>query len=65
MLRSTLRRTLDGIHAMIELRVENRPPVKRPGSPCRWCSIAAKCDEGQEYLRGDDPDRDVTDEEVP
>ena len=50
---------------MIELRVENRPPVKRPGSPCRWCSIAAKCDEGQEYLRGDDGDRDVTDEEVP
>ena len=64
MLRSTLRRTLDGIHAMIELRVENRPPVKRPGSPCRWCSIAAQCAEGQEFLRGDDADRDVTDVEV-
>ena len=64
MLRSTLRRTLDGIHAMIELQVEKRPPVKRPGAPCRWCSIADECGEGQEFLRGDDADRDVTDVEV-
>jgi hypothetical protein len=63
MLRSTLRRTLDGINAMIELRVEGRPPTLRPGAPCRWCSIATDCGEGQSYLRGDD-DTDVTDLEV-
>ena len=63
MLRSTLRRTLDGINALIELRVEGRPPERRAGAPCRWCTLAPGCAEGQAYL-GRDDDRDATDEEV-
>ncbi len=63
MLRSTLRRTLDGINALVELRVEGRPPTKSPGAPCRWCPLAEDCAEGQTYLRRDD-DTDVTDDEV-
>ena len=63
MLRSTLRRTLDGINSLIELRVEERPPTKSPGAPCRWCPVAATCTEGQAYLRRDDA-HDVSDTEV-
>ncbi|MCU1413790.1 MAG: hypothetical protein JWN80_1130 [Microbacteriaceae bacterium] len=63
MLRSTLRRTLDGINSLIELRVEGRTPTKSPGAPCRWCSLAADCAEGQAHLRRDDT-HDVTDDEV-
>src|SRR3954453_7563979 len=51
MLRSTLRRTLDGINALIELEVEQRPARKGPGAQCRWCTIAKDCAEGQTHLR--------------
>jgi len=37
---------------MIELNAEGRPPVKRPGTSCRWCPLADDCDEGQTYLSG-------------
>jgi CRISPR/Cas system-associated exonuclease Cas4 (RecB family) len=50
LLRSAVRRTLDGINAIVELSAEQRPPVKRPGSSCRWCPIADTCDEGQAHL---------------
>lgn len=53
-LRAALRRTLDGIHTLIELRVEGRPPLKRPGVSCRWCPYRGECAEGAAYLRGDD-----------
>ena len=57
LLRTALRRTLDGINAIIELESEGRPPLKRPGTSCRWCPIADDCEEGQAYLasRLDDP----------
>ena len=51
MLRSTLRRTLDGINALIELEVEERPPRRSPGPQCRWCTVAKDCSEGQAHLR--------------
>ncbi|HWL42424.1 MAG TPA: PD-(D/E)XK nuclease family protein [Ilumatobacter sp.] len=52
-LRATARRTLDGIHREIELRVEGAEPVKRPGSSCRWCPLATDdCTEGAAYLAG-------------
>jgi hypothetical protein len=54
LLRSSLRRTLDGIHALIELKVEGRPPTKSAGPSCRWCPLAPTCEEGQTYLHGDD-----------
>ncbi len=59
LLRSTLRRTLDGIHAVIELQVEGRPPTKSPGAQCRWCTIAADCAEGTAYLRSLNNDSDT------
>lgn len=55
-LRAALRRTLDGIHALVELEVEQRPPVKRTGVSCRWCPLQTTCVEGVAFLRGDDPE---------
>lgn len=51
------RRMLDAVNAEIELRIEGREPVKRPGASCRWCPLQHECVEGQAYLAGDD-DRD-------
>jgi hypothetical protein len=56
-LQSALRSTLDGIERHIELTVEGRPAMKRPGNACRWCPIAADCAEGTAHLaalRNDD-----------
>lgn len=49
-LQVAVRRTLDAIDAEIELQVEARPPVKRPGSACRWCPLQTECPEGQAHL---------------
>ncbi|MCB0965266.1 MAG: PD-(D/E)XK nuclease family protein [Ilumatobacter sp.] len=53
-LMTAVRRTLDAVNAEIELQVEGRPPIKRPGVSCKWCPLAADCDEGQSYLTADD-----------
>jgi hypothetical protein len=51
------RRTLDAVNAEIELTVEGRPAVKRPGTSCRWCPLNTECPEGEAYLAGTgDPD---------
>lgn len=50
LLRTAVRRTLDGINVLVELEAEGRPPVRRPGVTCRWCPIAADCDPGRKYL---------------
>jgi hypothetical protein len=52
MLQSAARRMLDAVNAEIELRIEGRTPVKRPGASCRWCPLAAECREGTAYLAG-------------
>jgi CRISPR/Cas system-associated exonuclease Cas4 (RecB family) len=58
-LRTAARRTLDAVHAVIELTVEGRPPVKRPGPTCRWCPLlAAGCVEGADYVAGRERDDD-------
>ncbi len=50
-LRTAARRTLDGVHREIELRVEGATPVARPGTSCRWCPLAAAdCADGAAYL---------------
>jgi CRISPR/Cas system-associated exonuclease Cas4 (RecB family) len=54
LLRTALRRTLDGINAMIEIETEGRPPVKRPGFGCRWCPLADGCEEGIAHLASGD-----------
>jgi len=53
LLRSAVRRTLDGINAIVELESEGRPPVRRPGVTCRWCPLAESCDEGRAHLNDD------------
>ena len=50
LLMTAMRRTLDGIKAIIELESERRPPIRRPGTSCQWCPIAQECDDGQAYL---------------
>lgn len=51
------RRLLDAVHAEIELRVEGREPVTRPGTSCKWCPLAADCADGRAYLAGEADDR--------
>lgn len=50
LLRSAMRRTLDGINAIVELQSEGRPPVRRPGVTCRWCPLADTCPDGRAHL---------------
>jgi hypothetical protein len=60
MLLTASRRMLDAVNAEIELAVEGRAPVKRPGASCRWCALAADCAEGKAFLaRRDDPDDEL------
>ena len=49
-LRSTLRRTLDGVERMIELRFESRPPTRTPSAACRWCPCRNSCEVGRAWL---------------
>ena len=50
LLRSSLRRTLDAIERMVELRAEGRPARRAPGPACRWCSLAGECEPGRAHL---------------
>ncbi|MCH9839223.1 MAG: hypothetical protein GKR86_03140 [Ilumatobacter sp.] len=52
MLETAMRRTLDGIHRIIELESENRPPTRQPGVSCRWCPLGESCHDGLAYLSG-------------
>ncbi|MGA9276321.1 PD-(D/E)XK nuclease family protein [Ilumatobacter sp.] len=51
LIETAMRRTLDGIHRLIEVESEGRPPTRRPGVTCRWCPINTTCDDGVAYLR--------------
>jgi hypothetical protein len=53
LLRSTLRRTLDGIERMVEIRFERRPATRSPGPACRWCSLRTVCSDGQAWIAAD------------
>ena len=50
LLRSTLRRTLDGVERMVEIRFEGRSPTRTAGPACRWCALRSECDEGRAWL---------------
>lgn len=55
-LQAALQRMLDGIERHVELTVEGRSPVKRPGFACRWCPLRADCAEGRAFFaQHDDP----------
>lgn len=60
-LQAGLTRALAGIEKHIELKVEGRPPVKRPGFACRWCPLNNECVEGLAFLNRDLADSDVVD----
>jgi hypothetical protein len=51
-LRSALRRTLDAIERMIELRAEGRDPQRTPGVSCRWCPLLDGCEPGRASMAG-------------
>jgi hypothetical protein len=55
------RRMLDAVNAEIELKVEHRPPSKRPGTSCRWCPLATGCEEGAAFLARRAEERDDLD----
>ena len=47
LLRSTLRRTLDAIDRMVELRIDGREARRAAGPMCRWCPLLPDCAVGQ------------------
>lgn len=56
-LQAAVRKTIDGIHLIVELQRDRREPTVRPGSSCMWCPLAATCATGTKYLAmRDDPD---------
>ncbi len=61
-LRTAVRRMLDAVNAQVELVIEQREPVKRPGVSCRWCPLSADCAEGTAYLTGGDDASDFDDD---
>ena len=59
LLRSAVRRTIDGVTTMVELRRGDRPPRLQPGPTCRWCSLRTTCVEGlAELARQEEVDDD-------
>jgi CRISPR/Cas system-associated exonuclease Cas4 (RecB family) len=52
LLRSTLRRTLDAIERMVEVRHEGREPKRVPTVACRWCTLRETCEPGRSWLAG-------------
>lgn len=56
LLRSSLRRTLDGIERMVEINVEGRVPGRTPSVACHWCSLRVDCEPGQGFLAGANDD---------
>lgn len=49
-LTSALDRVLSAVEREVELRIEGRTPVKRPGFTCRWCDVMPSCTEGRAHL---------------
>jgi hypothetical protein len=59
LLQSTLRRTLDAVARMVELRVDDRSPAVTPGPTCGWCPLLEACEPGTARMaRLLDPDAD-------
>ena len=58
LLDAAVARTADGVRRIAELRDPDRPLTKRSGPPCRWCSLADGCTEGQAWLNDEARDLD-------
>ena len=50
LLRSAIRRTGDSIRRLLQLRLKEVQPERRPSGSCRWCPIAGDCQLGQSWL---------------
>jgi hypothetical protein len=50
LLRSAVRRTIDGITKIVELDAGARTPMRLGGPTCRWCPLCVDCPEGQAEL---------------
>ena len=46
-LRAAVRRTVDGVHRIVEIRAALRDPERAPGPQCNWCALLPECAEGQ------------------
>lgn len=58
LLAAAVRRTTDGIAAIVALRMGGDEPTLSPGLHCRWCPARESCDTGQAWLNEtSDPDR--------
>jgi hypothetical protein len=52
---SAVRRTVDGVARLVELRhAEDPKPILRPGGLCRYCNLSDTCEVGTAWL--EDPD---------
>jgi hypothetical protein len=49
LLESTVARVVAGVRKMVELDVQAREPVRRPGPLCRWCPLLADCEDGRTH----------------
>jgi hypothetical protein len=58
LLAAAVRRTTDGIAAVVALRLAGDEPTLSPGLHCRWCPAQPTCETGQRWLADtEDPDR--------
>ncbi len=55
-LRAAVRRTVDGVHRIVEVRAGLRDPDRVPGSQCTWCILLPECEPGQASRRAFDDD---------
>lgn len=52
------RRLIHGVEKVVDLLGAKRPPTRRPGPTCRWCPLAATCEDGQRHLAGEADEAD-------
>jgi len=57
-LRAALRRTVDGVHQIVEVRGDERAAERTAGPQCSWCSLLPACEPGLAARRERDLDRD-------
>ena len=54
LLRSAVRRTIDGVTKLVELETGMREATRLGGPTCRWCPLSVDCPEGQAELGRED-----------
>lgn len=54
LLETAVRRTVDGVRRLADLRAGDVEARRVPGPPCRWCSISTDCVPGSRWLEEQD-----------